>query len=282
MILKNFWLIPGVRISIMRAVLVLIIALALGGAAFFFASRVLGAKSAPKAKPAIVKVVVAAADVPAGSGFKPEALKLVDWPAAKLPVGAFSSVAQLNGRVLKTAAATGAMILEPMLSPPGSIGGLSAMLEPGSRAMTIRVNDVVGVAGFPLPGNYVDVISYMKLPRKKNETTDSFISKTVLEKILVLASAQRTGHEDTTPKTVESVTLQLTPQQAEVLDMVSNTGKITLVLRNQMDDQPANTHGVSNTLGIVPASAPRAVKPRVAGKSCSRVIQGVQVSQECF
>jgi pilus assembly protein CpaB len=268
----------------MRAVLVLIIALALGGAAFFFATRVMGAKAAPKAKPAIVKVVVAAADLPAGGGFKPEALKLVDWPAAKLPVGAFSNVAQLNGRVLKTSAANGAMILEPMLSPPGSIGGLSAMLAPGSRAMTIRVNDVVGVAGFPLPGNYVDVISYLKLPRKKDQTVDSFISKTVLEHILVLASAQRTGHEDTTPKTVESVTLQVTPQQAEMLDMVSNAGKLTLVLRNQMDDKAANTPGVSSALSLAPlsSSAPRAAKPRVSSKRCSRVIQGAQVSQECF
>jgi len=268
----------------MRAILVLIIALALGGAAFVFATKAMGSKSAPKAKPAVTKVVVAVLDIPAGSGFnKPESLKVIDWPAGKVPVGAFSDVAQLKGRILKSPATGGAIILESMLAPKGAIGGMSAMVAPGSRAMTIRVDDVIGVAGFTLPGNYVDVVSYLKFQKTKTEDRDIAMSKIVLEKVLVLAVAQKSEHEDTSAKIVDTVTLQVTPEQAEILDMVRNTGKLSLALRNQSDEKTTDTAGVTNLLLMQPTKTNSKTKAKTTTKSnCSQVINGTQVGKECF
>jgi pilus assembly protein CpaB len=189
------------------------------------------------------KVVVAAIDIELGSRLNPQLLKTVDWPSGSIPSGAVSDALSLQDRVVKTSVLRGEPILEAKLAPVGSKGGLSAVIPEGKRAMTVRVNDVIGVAGFALPGNYVDIVVNTQLDGEGRG--DKQISKIVLEHILVLAVAQEADRDETKPKVVNAVTLELTPEQAEKLDLARSVGTLSLVLRNQVDN-----HGVA-TVGIM-------------------------------
>ena len=181
-------------------------------------------------------------------------------------------------------------VLEAKLAPKGTRGGLSAVIAEGKRAITVRVNDVVGVAGFALPGNYVDVIVSTKDERKPKEEQN--ISKIVLEQILVLAVGEEAGRDDTKPKAVKAVTLEVTPEQAEALDLARSVGQLSLVLRNQVDTVPVATQGITKDalLGFEPpAPAPAVVKVRnivrraaPPPKECVEVFNGRSRSEQCF
>jgi Flp pilus assembly protein CpaB len=122
---------------------------------------------------------------------------------------------------------------------------LSHQLSPGMRAMSVRVSEVAGVAGFALPGNWVDVLvntQNIHAPLVGNEQS---ISKIILEKVLVLAVAQETSHDDKKPKVVNAVTLEVTPEQSELLDLARSVGSLSLVLRNQSDLTLVPSSGVT-------------------------------------
>ena len=193
------------------------------------------------------KVVVAVMDIELGSRLNPQMLTTVDWPSGSLPQGAFADVKELQDRVVKTSIQRGEAILNAKLAPVGTQGGLSAVITEGKRAMTVRVNDVVGVAGFALPGNYVDVMVNAQKDKEgaKGNEEQQQISKTVLERVLVLAVAQEAGRDDTKPKVVNAVTLELTLEDAEKLDLARNVGTLSLVLRNQVDKRPVMTAGIT-------------------------------------
>jgi pilus assembly protein CpaB len=198
--------------------------------------------------------------------------------------------------VLKTSLARGEPVLEAKLSPVGTVGGLSAVINEGKRAITVRVNDVIGVAGFALPGNYVDILVNTEKDNKDGgvQGRDQNISKIVLEKILVLAVAQEAGRDETKPKVVDAVTLEVTPEQAEKIDLARSIGSLSLVLRNQVDPQDATTAGATKAsllkipVAAPPAPAAPAPKPVVrkivarAPSNCVSVIDGSQARQECF
>jgi pilus assembly protein CpaB len=280
-----------------RAVLMLVVAVIAGMAAVIMASRWLMQKSGD-----VNKVAVAAADANLGQRLTPELVKLVDWPAGSMPQGAFADLTKLDGRVLKNSVLRGEPLMESKLAPVGTKGGLSAVIEDGKRAITVRVNDVIGVAGFALPGNYVDIIVNTQKEGGKSEK-DQNISKIVLERILVLAVAQEVGRDDTKPRVVNAVTLEVTPDQAEKIDLARSVGTLSLVLRNQVDPKPGVTGGATkNSLlnektpepaAPIPAfkskpavkkimvSAPAASRAPVA-RQCSGVINGLRDSQECF
>ena len=135
------------------------------------------------------RIVVAAADVSLGQRLAPEMMKTLDWPADSLPHGALRDPVKLVGRVLKSSVLRDEPLSEAKLAPAGTVGGLSALITEGNRAITVRVNDVVGVAGFALPGNFVDILVNTQSARGG----DNAISKIVLERILVLAVAQEVG-----------------------------------------------------------------------------------------
>jgi pilus assembly protein CpaB len=240
------------------------------------------------------KVAVALLDISLGARIAPEMVRMVDWPANALPPGAFSDPKLLDARVTRTSIQHGEPIMESKLAPPGTQGGLSAVVGEGKRAMTVRVNDVVGVAGFALPGNYVDILVNTQDELAKNASgRDPSISKIVLERILVLAIAQESSRDDTKPKVVNAVTLELTPDQAEKLDLARSVGTLSLVLRNQIEDKPVNTEGATKTSLLdtkvaaqVPAPAPRpVVRHRVvqgpAGPQVD-VIKGLERSSQQF
>lgn len=182
-------------------------------------------------------VLVAARDIDAGTRITNDMLKKIAWPTGSVPEGAFQEMEKVDGRVLKTHLVTGEPVLESKLAPIGTSGGLSGVIAEGKRAITVRVNDVIGVAGFALPGNLVDV-----LVSAKDENRNPF-SKLVLEQILVLAVAQDVGRDDTKPKVVTAVTLEVTPEQAEILDLARSIGTLSLVLRNQVDEKHVDTKG---------------------------------------
>ncbi|CDG85703.1 Flp pilus assembly protein CpaB [Janthinobacterium agaricidamnosum] len=249
------------------------------------------------------KIVVASADVNLGQRLTPELLRLSDWPTDSLPEGALTDVLKLNGRVLKSSVLRGEPLSEAKLAPPGTLGGLSALITEGKRAITVRVNDVIGVAGFALPGNYVDIlVNTQQETGSEARARSRAISKIVLERILVLAVAQEVGRDETKPRVVNAVTLEVTPEQAEKLDLARSVGSLSLALRNQVDPQPGVTGGATklSLLGEQPetpaepaASAPTAaapappvvVKARVAGaapRHCSGLIDGTRLTRECF
>jgi Flp pilus assembly protein CpaB len=183
-------------------------------------------------------------------------MEMVDWPSRSVPPGAFQQLNGLDGRVLKTNMLRGEPVLQAKLAPVGTQGGLSAVIGDGKRAITVRVNDVIGVAGFALPGNYVDII--VNTQRESNDTAarDNSISKIVLERILVLAVAQEVGRDETKPRVVNAVTLEVTPQQAEKIDLARSVGTLSLVLRNQIDPLVADTAGVTKTSLLQQAAPP--------------------------
>jgi len=207
------------------------------------------------------KVVVAVVDIQMGSRLTPQMLSTVDWPTGSVPQGAFDDPSTLPDRVVRTSIQRGEAILNSKLAPVGTQGGLSAVIAEGKRAMTVRVNDVVGVAGFALPGNYVDVMVNAQQDRGSRDDMNH-ITKTVLEHVLVLAVAQEADRDDTKPKVVNAVTLEVSLEDAEKLDLARNIGTLTLVLRNQVDQSPVNTAGITKQqlfgekdLPVVPAVA---------------------------
>lgn len=282
-----------------RALVVMAVAILFGLTAVVLASRWL--LQQPGAGTG--HIVVAATDINLGQRLTPEMLKLAEWPADSLPKGAFTDPQKLAGRVLKNSVLAGEPVSEAKLAPSGTLGGLSALITEGKRAITVRVNDVIGVAGFTLPGNYVDIIvSTQKDAAPEGGGREQDISKIVLERILVLAVAQEVNRDETKPRVVNAVTLEVTPEQAEKLDLARSVGTLSLALRNQVDPQSAQTEGATKlTLlpGATPPVKPAPPKPAAAQRrpdkpavhrvatppvrrNCVSVINGLQSSQECF
>ena len=283
-----------------RGTLMLFIAAIAGLAAVFLAARWMQNQGGEKGR-----IAVANADIELGGRISPEMIRMADWPEGSVPSGAFSEAAKLEGRVVLVSIQRGEPLTEGRLAPIGTKGGLSAVVPEGKRAMTVRVNDVVGVAGFALPGTYVDVMVNTQDERGVRNDRDHSISKIVLERILVLAVAQEADRDSTKPKVVNAVTLELTPKDAEMLDLARSVGTLSLVLRNQTDPKAmAQGSGATKAelLGMSKpepepakpaASAPvaRRAAPRPAtvvaaaptqSHNCVEVIRGLSKVTECF
>ena len=254
------------------------------------------------------RVVVASTDVGRGQRLTPEMLKLADRPAKDMPKGTFTDATLLSERVLKVNLAPGEIVTEAKLAPHGTMGGMSALISEGKRAITVRVNDVIGVAGFALPGNYVDVIVHTEREAPEGERVERgtlSVSKIVLERILVLAVAQEVSRDETKPKVVNAVTLEVTPEQAENLDLARGVGTLSLALRNQVDVTLPKTAGATKSTlldeleQIVAKQKPAPAVKKVAAvrvkpaavaaapapakrRDCVSVLNGLQSSQECF
>ena len=273
-----------------RALTMMAFAVILAFVAVIVAARWINAQASGNTN----KVAVALVDISLGARIAPEMVRMVDWPSSALPPGAINDPKLLDARVTRTSIQHGEPIMESKLAPPGTQGGLSAVVGEGKRAMTVRVNDVVGVAGFALPGNYVDILVNTQDDAAKTGTgRDPSISKIVLERILVLAIAQESNRDDTKPKVVNAVTLELTPDQTEKLDLARSVGTLSLVLRNQIEDKPVNTDGATKTSLLdakvaaqVAAPAPKpVVRRRVAQGPAGPqvdVIKGLERSSQQF
>jgi pilus assembly protein CpaB len=192
-------------------------------------------------------VVVAKQEIPLGAKITIEQLALAQIPNGSVPVGAFKKIDEVVGRVAITPIGVRETITGMKLAPEGTGGGLSAVIPEGYRAMTVKVDDVVGISGFVMPGSYVDVVAVIT-PQAQGETTGP-ISKIVLQHIKVLASGAKIDSPENQrePSKVNAVTLMVTPEEAEKLVLATNEGKLQLVMRNYRDDENTDTRGASKS-----------------------------------
>jgi pilus assembly protein CpaB len=187
-------------------------------------------------------VVVAAKDIAPGSSLEASLLKVVQWPQDAKVEGAMLDPEQLRGRVTRTSLAPGEVILESKLAPKGAPGGLAGIIQPDRRAVTVKVDEASGVAGFVLPGNRVDVLVTIS----RSEFKDDPVTQVVLQNLPVLGIGQdieshRGGEK---PKVVPTVTLEVTPEESEKLALAAKEGNITLALRGWTEQTAAPTSGV--------------------------------------
>ena len=226
-----------------RAIVMIVLSLVAGAIAVILAASWVGQKAAENTTP----VVVSKSDLDLGTPLVAATLQLVPWPSGAVPEGVFQDVKKLEGRVVRTPIFKGEPILEQKLAAVGSKGGLPSIIQSGKRAISVKVNEVVGVAGFALPGSYVDIMVNTMESRGSRDTRDAreiSVSKIVLTRILVLAIAQEANRDDTKPKVVSAVTLEVTPEEAEKIDLARSIGTLSLVLRNPLDRADLQTAGM--------------------------------------
>jgi|YelNatPaOPRAMG01_1025707.scaffolds.fasta_scaffold00065_101 pilus assembly protein CpaB len=234
----------------------LILALVFGTMATFMAMGWLANKSRKVAqqKPETVPVVVAAKNIPSAVALAREQLKVLPWPADSPLPGKFARLDEVEGRVTAYALSAGEPILENKLAPKGVSAGLTALLPPEKRAMTVKVDEASGVAGFLNPDNRVDVVVTVD----KGDFNKDPISKVVLQNLRVLGTGQRLEKTlGEKPQVVPTVTLEVTPEEGERLALAVREGAISLVLRNQQDEQVVQTGGVRTS--VLLSSAPENV-----------------------
>lgn len=219
----------------------LLLALALGLAAATYAASWLQQQATANT----FQVIVVERDLTMGTRLQPDMLQTLDWPKAAAIQGPLTTLDQAVGRVIRTPMLRGEPLLHSKLAPMGEKGGLSSVLAPGQRAVTVKVNEIMGVAGFALPGNYVDVM--VNTPDAENQP----VSKILIERIQVLAVAQDVSTNESKPRVVNAVTLQVSPQQAEQIDLARSVGTLSLVLRSHSDNLPVQTTG-ARKLDLLP------------------------------
>src|SRR5512147_1439549 len=190
-------------------------------------------------------IVVAGQDIPPGTTLNDEAIKkglikTMPWPKASVPAGAFSSTQQVIGKVNRVKIIANEPILESRLAGEGA--GLTVRLDPGKRAIATRVDEIIGVSGFIVPDDRVDII-LTTTPVGAGANPDAKISKIVMQNKRVLSVAQSTEQKDGKPQLARSITLEVTPEEAEKLSLASQEGQIQLALRGLGDDTPAMTAG---------------------------------------
>ncbi len=222
-------------------------------------------------------VVVAAKEIPAGTmidekALKDGLLKEVAWPKDSIPAGSFPSTQKLIGKAVKIKLVAGEPILESRIS--GEAAGLTARLTPGYRALAIRVDEVIGVSGFISPEDRVDVIATVTAPGNSSEK----ISKIVLQDKRVLSVANNAEQKSSgggAPQTARSITLEVTPEEAERLSIAQTEGQMILALRSAGDQNLVKTSGSSarDVFGS-PGSAPKARAGAAAPKERVEVYLG--------
>lgn len=178
-----------------------------------------------------VTVVTAAINIPYGTKLTERHISTITIPKEIRPQGSISDPAEVEGYVALSEIMAGEMLMKSRLSSHEGGSTLAALIGENMRAITLRVDDVVGVAGFLLPGNYVDVLATKIERRTKQASTD-----TVLTKIRVLAVDQKARTDDNDPVVVRSVTLEMTPKESEILAKSRAEGTIQLTLRNPNEE----------------------------------------------
>ncbi len=223
------------------------------------------------------QVVVAKVAIPVGTKIIAEQVMSVQFSKESTPDGIFQSVDKLVGRVAVVNIAPREPVTESRLAPEGTAGGLSAVIPEGYRAMTVKVDDVVGISGFIMPGTLVDVVVVIT----PNDTSSQDpISKIVLQSIKVLANGQNIDKPESEREanSVKAVTLLVTPGQAEKLALASSEGKLQLVMRNSIDEGDEQTLGV-NKRGLLtgdhasPQPEPGSLKSEQPAKPQSAPVQ---------
>src|SRR5687767_15837687 len=215
-------------------------------------------------------VVVAAADLSLGAELKAEDLKVLNFPQGQAPEGTFAAPTEIVGRGVIVSIAKGEPILPAKLASKEAGSGLPPVIPDGMRAVSVRVNEVIGVAGYVLPGTRVDVLATANPTGQTQDVT----SKVVLSNVQVLTAGTRMeqDQEKGKPMAVTVVTLLVYPEQSERLALASTEGKIQLALRNPLDTSAPETPGIKTAglLGSVKAPVvkvtPTSGRARAAGQ----------------
>ncbi len=188
---------------------------------------------------------MAKVEIPIGTKIIAEQLTMVQFPKESTPDGVFEAPEKVVGRVAVVNIAPREPITESRLAPEGTAGGLSAVIPEGYRAMTVKVDDVVGISGFIMPGTLVDIVVVIR--PDDSSGSQGPISKIVLQNIKVLANGQNIDKPENQrdANSVKVATLLVTPEQAEKLALASSEGKLQLVMRNSIDQGDEQTTGVN-------------------------------------
>jgi pilus assembly protein CpaB len=253
-----------------RAFIVLVLAVTVGGALAFGTYNYVHNQPVQTVKMATKTVVVAANDLDIGAELKAEDLKVVEWPETAMPVGAFTKSEDLVGRGLILPVVQNEPFLPMKVASKDAGAGLPPIIPNGMRALSVRVNDVISVSGYVLPGTRVDVIATVNPGQQQTDIT----SKVIMTNVQVLAAGTRMERDEKNkPQAVAVVTLLVDPEEAERLTLASTEGKIQLALRNPLDRGTPVTKGIrpAALLGSVPAQ-----RPAVAARATSGAAPAVQ------
>jgi pilus assembly protein CpaB len=242
---------------------VLIFAFVVSAGASLLLYRLIASRVTANAKQPTAQVIVASRTLELGTLIRESDLRMGDWPGT-LPHGALLRKEDVVGRGVMAAIYDGEPVLESRLAPKGAGAGLAATIPAGMRAVAVRVNEVVGVAGFVVPGMRVDILIAGNPPGAQSSA--GMVSRTLLQNIEVLSAGQNFQKDaEGKPVQVQVVNLLVTPEQAEILSLASNETRLQLVLRNPLDTQTAKTTGISLSslygAPIKPLEAPRLRAP---------------------
>src|SRR5688572_2438778 len=247
-----------------RIYTVLLLAMTVGAIFAFSTYRYVQATPKGAGSTRMTPVVVAATSLDLGAALRAEDLRTINWPSEAVPTGTFSNPQELVGRGLISPVSQNEPLLPGKLAPVGAGAGLPPMIPDGMRAVSVRVNDVIGVAGYVLPGTKVDVLVTLN---PTNQTEDR-TSKVILNNVTVLTAGtriERDVEKDNKPVSVSVVTLLVDPLQSEALTLASTEGKIQLALRNPLDKTVPPTPGIRPAILLGrSAAAPRAAVSRTA------------------
>lgn len=243
-------------------------ALIVAAAATFGAYRLMAANS-QKGQIVTRPVVVANRDLPEGVAIDADAITTSEWPTQTAPAGAYSSVDSVKGRVTRVAVFKGEAIVPGRLAPTGSGPGLEIKIPPGQRAMAVRINDVAGISGLLQPNSRVDVL--VTINENNNEKA---VAKLFMSNMLVLsvgAEVQRDSQGK--PINATTVTLAVTPEEAEQLAIAMNSGTLQLVLRGYGDPDSVRTKGANSADVLNRMRGASAVVPPAPAPETKKVVR---------
>ncbi len=236
-----------------RMVIMLIIAVFFASLAAIIAKVWLN-KQVSSGKVSTTSVVVASSEIPFGIKLEEVHLKTIEWAGSKIPEGAFKKTEDVIGKITKNNFYPGEVITQQRVAEHLGGSTLSSLITKKHRAISIRVNDVVGVAGFILPGNRIDILL---IKGKKGNVKVT----TLLENIKVLAVDQMASPNKEKPAVVRAVTLEITPREAEIIAEAMQEGKIQLTLRNPTDSVIINRKGEIKPIVKKPRSTRKSARP---------------------
>lgn len=244
-----------------RALILLIFALASGALAAFLALRYLRNQTAPisASAPPTERLVVAARALPVGSVIGEQDVKTIGWSGGPLPPGYVGDPAQVVGRGLIASLEPNEPVMAGKLAAEGLGGGLPVLIEEGMRAISIGVDQVVGVAGFVLPSSRVDVLLTMAPGTGGGDQA----TKIIMQNVKTLAAGQTIQQDqEGKPLAVPVITLLVTPEQAETLILATSQGRIQLALRNTLDTATVETQGTRKSALMAGLGGSRPTAPR--------------------
>jgi len=248
----------------MRVFMVFVLAITAGGALAFGTYNYMQHLPARSESMPTRQVVVAATDLDIGAEITRTDIKVIDWPANAVPAAAISDPKDVIGRGIVLPMIENEPVLPMKLASKEAGGGLPPAIPPGLRAVSVRVNEVIGVAGYVLPGTRVDVVATLNPTGAGAETT----SKVILTNVQVLAAGTKIERDTdrNKPIAVSVVTLLVDPEEAERLTLASTEGKIQLALRNPLDKATPSTHGIrpAALLGFAAPAQRAAVRTKLA------------------